>query len=185
MEDKSHEITAIPRRLELLDLSGALVTIDAMGCQKEIAAKIVTGGGDYIRAVQENQPHLHEDIDAGFTAALETDFAGLEYSVTRTEEPNRGREEVRECPVIAHPKGLRDAGLWKGLAAICMVLCRRVVEGVERIEFRYSIGSFVGTAEEYLSASRGHWGIEIPQSEGPRGDNLCVAGRAGYTLRGQ
>jgi predicted transposase YbfD/YdcC len=160
VDDKSNEITAIPRSLELLDLSGALVTIDAMGCQKEIAARIVTGGGDSILAVKDNQPHLHEDIDACFTAALETDFAGLEYSVTRTEEPNRGREEVRECHVIAHPEGSRDAGLWKGLAAICMVLCRRVVEGVESIEFRYYIGSLAGTAEEYLSAIRGHWGIE-------------------------
>ena len=160
VDDKSNEITAIPRLLELLDLSGALVTIDAMGCQKEIAAKIVQGGGDYILAVKENQPHLHEDIDAAFTAGLETDFAGLEYSVARTEEMNRGRDEMRECHVITRPTGLRDAALWKGLTAICMLLCRRVAEGVESIEVRYYIGSFVGTAEEYLNAIRGHWGIE-------------------------
>jgi predicted transposase YbfD/YdcC len=160
VDDKSNEITAIPRLLELLDLSGALVTIDAMRCQKEIAAKIVQGGGDYILAVKENQPHLHEDIDAAFTAGLETDFAGLEYSVARTEEMNRGRDEMRECHVITRPTGLRDAALWKGLTAICMLLCRRVVEGVESIEVRYYIGSFVGTAEEYLNAIRGHWGIE-------------------------
>jgi predicted transposase YbfD/YdcC len=160
VDDKSNEITAIPRLLELLDLSGALVTIDAMGCQKEIAAQIITGGGDYILAVKENQPHLHEDIDACFTAALETDFAGLEYSVARTEETNRGREEVRECHVIARPTELRDARLWKGLTAICMVLCHRMVEGVESIDLRYYIGSFSGTADEYLGAIRGHWGIE-------------------------
>jgi len=160
VDDKSNEITAIPRLLELLDLSGALVTIDAMGCQKEIAAKIVTDGGDYILAVKENQPHLHEDIDACFTEALETGGVGLEYSVARTEETNRGREEVRECHVITRPKGLRDAGLWKGLTAICMVLSHRVVEGLERIELRYYIGSLMGTAEEYLNAIRGHWGIE-------------------------
>src|SRR5215210_8382003 len=158
--DKSNEITAIPRLLELLDLSGALVTIDAMGCQKEIAAKIVGGGGDYLLAVKENQPHLYEDIDARFTEALETDFAGLQYSMARTEEPNRGRQEMRECHVIAHPEGRRDAGLWAGLAAICMVLSHRVVAGVESIECRFYIGSFVGTAQEYLSAIRGHWGIE-------------------------
>jgi predicted transposase YbfD/YdcC len=160
VEDKSNEITAIPKLLELLDLSGALVTIDAMGCQKEIAAKIVGGGGDYLLAVKENQPHLYEDIDARFTEALETDFAGLQYSMARTEGPNRGRQEVRECHVIAHPEGLRDAGLWAGLAAICMVLSHRVVAGVESIECRFYIGSFVGTAQEYLSAIRGHWGIE-------------------------
>ncbi len=160
VDDKSNEITAIPRLLELLDLSGALMTIDAMGCQKEIAAKIIKGGGDYILAVKDNQPHLHQDIQESFTEALENDFAGLEWSVARTEELNRGRQEMRECHAILNPTGLRDAALWKGLTAICMVLSRRVVEGVESVEFRYYIGSFVGTAEEYLSAIRSHWGIE-------------------------
>jgi predicted transposase YbfD/YdcC len=160
VDEKSNEITAIPRLLELLDLKGALVTIDAMGCQKEIAAQIVGGGGDYILPVKDNQPHLHQDIDAGFLAALETDFAGLEWSVARTEETNRGRQEMRECHVIVRPSGLRDAALWKGLAAICMVMSRRVVGGVVSEEFRYFIGSFAGTAEEYLAAIRAHWGIE-------------------------
>ena len=160
VDDKSNESTAIPRLLEQLDLSGALVTIDAMGCQKEIAAKIVAGGGDYLLAVKENQPYLYQDIADSFWAALETDFAGLEWSVALTEETNRDRHEVRECHVIARPSGLRDAGLWKGLAAICMVMCQRVADGVESIEFRYYIGSFVGTADEYLGAIRGHWGIE-------------------------
>ena len=96
----------------------------------------------------------------GFTEALEGDFAGLQRSVARTEEVNRGRQEVRECHVIIGPEGLRDAALWSGLAAICMVLTRRVVEGVERVDFRYYIGSFAGTAQEYLDAIRGHWGIE-------------------------
>ena len=161
VEDKSNEITAIPKLLEVLDLKGALVTIDAMGCQKEIAAKIVTGGGDYILAVKENHPRLYEDIDGCFTEALETDYEGLESSVLREEmETNRGRRETRECHVIARPEGLRDVGLWKGLTAICMVLSRRVAEGVESIECRYYIGSFVGTAQEYLGAIRGHWGIE-------------------------
>ncbi len=144
----------------MLDLNGALVTIDAMGCQKEIAAKIVTGGGDYLLAVKDNQPHLHQDIKDCFDSALETDFAGLEWSVARTEESNRGREELRECHVISRPAGLRDVGLWKGLAAICMVLSRRVEDGVEGVEFRYYIGSLAGTAEEYLRATRSHWGIE-------------------------
>jgi predicted transposase YbfD/YdcC len=157
---KSNEITAIPRLLELLDLSGALVTIDAMGCQKEIAAKIIARGGDSILAVKDNQPHLHQDIHDSFMAAMEADFAGLEWSVARTEEANRGRQEVRECHVIVRPEGLRDAELWKGLTAICMLMCRRVVEGIESVEFRYFIGSFVGTAEEYLDAIRAHWGIE-------------------------
>ena len=131
------------------------------GSQKDIAEKIVTGGGDSILAVKETHPHLYEDIDARFTEALETDYAGLESSVHRAEvESNRGRREMRECHVIAHPEGLRDAGLGKGLAAICMVLTVRVAEGVEGIECRYFIGSFPGPAREYLDAIRGHWGIE-------------------------
>jgi predicted transposase YbfD/YdcC len=197
VDDKSNEITAIPRLLELLDLSGALVTIDAMGCQKEIAAKIVTGGGDYILAVKENQPHLHQDIDACFMAALETDFAGLEHSVARTGETNRGRDEMRECHVIVRPTGLRDAALWRGLTAICMVLCRRVVEGVESVEFRYYIGSMVGTADAYLRAIRSHWGIENSlhwvldgvfredasrPHAGPRGENLALLRKLAISL---
>jgi hypothetical protein len=110
--------------------------------------------------VKDNQPNLHQDVRDCFDSALETDFAGLEWSVARTEEINRGRDELRECHVIVRPTGLRDAALWKGLAAICMVLSRRVVDGVEGVEFRYYIGSFVGTADEYLGAIRGHWGIE-------------------------
>jgi predicted transposase YbfD/YdcC len=160
VDDQSNEITAIPRLLELLDLTGALVTIDALGCQKEIAATIVAGGGDSMLAVKDHQPNLHQDIQDGFTAAPETDVAGLEWSAGRTEETDRGREEGRECHVIIQPTGSRGAGLWTGLAAICMLLSRRAVEGAEGVEFRSDIGSFVGTADEYRSAIRGHWGIE-------------------------
>ena len=120
----------------------------------------MAGGGDYIVAVKDNQLHLHQDIDDCFMGAMETDFAGLEWSVAKTEETNRDREEVRECHVITRPKGLRDAGLWKGLATICMVMGRRVENGVESIEFRYFIGSFAETAEEYLGAIRSYWEIE-------------------------
>src|SRR3954463_9404095 len=88
VDEKSDEITAIPRLLELLDLSGALVTIDAMGCQKEVATKVITRGGDYLLAVKDNQPNLYQDIKDDFDSALETDFAGLEFSVARTEETN-------------------------------------------------------------------------------------------------
>jgi predicted transposase YbfD/YdcC len=114
MDDQSNQITAIPRLRELLDLSGALVTLDARGCPKEIAGRIVSGGGDYLLAVKENQPHLDQDLEDSFLAALETDFAGLEWSVAETEEIHRGRREVREGPVMVRPAGWRDAGLWQG-----------------------------------------------------------------------
>jgi predicted transposase YbfD/YdcC len=181
---KSNEITAIPELLELLDLNGAVVTIDAMGCQKGIAADIIGGGGQYVLAAKENQPHLYEDIKRAFDEALDQGEPGVDFTECRTEEVRSGRQETRCCCVITDPKGIRDAGLWAGLTAIVMVISHRVVDGVESIEIRYFIGSSAGTAEDYLRWVRGHWGIEIPQSEDPRGDNLCAAGRPGYHRRG-
>jgi predicted transposase YbfD/YdcC len=157
---KSNEITAIPELLELLDLNGAVVTIDAMGCQKEIAADIVGGGGQYVLAVKENQPHLYEDIARAFDEALDQGEPGVEFSESQTEEVRSGRQETRSCCVITDPKGIRNAGLWTGLTAIVMVISHRVVQGVASSETRYFIGSTAGTAQEYLRWVRGHWGIE-------------------------
>jgi predicted transposase YbfD/YdcC len=157
---KSNEITAIPELLEILDLKGAVVTIDAMGCQKDIAAKIVVGGGEYVLAVKENQPHLYEDVQHAFDAALDQGEPGVDFTECQTEGPRKGRQETRTCCVIVDPKGIRNAGLWTGLTAICMVISERVVAGVARSETRYFIGSASGTAEDYLRWVRGHWGIE-------------------------
>jgi predicted transposase YbfD/YdcC len=157
--DQSHASTALPKLREWLDRSGAWVTLDALGCPKAIAATIVEGGGDAILAVKENPPHPHEDMDAGFTAGLATDFAARDSSVARTAATNRGREELRECRVITWRTGLRDAGPWTGLTAIRGVPCQRVVEGVASLAVRYDLGGFVGTAEEYRNALRGHWGL--------------------------
>ena len=157
---KSNEITAIPELLEVLDLEGAVVTIDAMGCQKDIAAKIVGGGGEYVLAVKENQPHLYEDIQLAFDAALDQGEPGVDFTECQTEGPRKGRQETRTCCVITDPKGIRNAGLWTGLTAICMVISERVVNGVASSETRYFIGSALGTAENYLRWVRGHWGIE-------------------------
>lgn len=157
---KSNEITAIPELLELLDLEGAMVTIDAMGCQKDIAAKIVGGGGQYALAVKENQPHLYADIERAFDAALDQGEPGVDFTECQTEGPRKGRQETRTCCVITNPKGIRDAGLWTGLTAIVMVISERLVNGVAGSETRYFIGSVARTAEEYLRWVRGHWGIE-------------------------
>src|SRR5208337_1274194 len=144
----------------LLDLEGAVVTIDAMGCQKDIAAKIVGGGGQYVLAVKENQPHLYEDIERAFDEALDQGEPGVDFTECQTEGPRKGRQETRTCCVITNPKGIRDAGLWTGLTAIVMVISERVVNGVAGSETRYFIGSVARTAEEYLRWIRGHWGIE-------------------------
>jgi predicted transposase YbfD/YdcC len=157
---KSNEITAIPALLKLLDLEGAVVTIDAMGCQKVIAAEIVGEGGQYVLAVKENQPHLYEDIQRAFDKALDQGEPGVDFTECQTEGVRNGRQETRTCCVITNPRGIRDAGLWTQLTAICMVVNHRVVNGVSGVEIRYFIGSVAGTAEEYLKWVRGHWGIE-------------------------
>jgi predicted transposase YbfD/YdcC len=157
---KSNEITAIPELLELLDLKGAVVTIDAMGCQKEIAAAIVGEGGQYVLAVKENQPHLSEDIERTFEEVLDRGEPGVDFNECQTEEVRSGRQETRSCCVITAPEGIRDAGLWAGLTAIVMVISQRVVNGAASSETRYFIGSAAGTAEDYLRWVRGHWGIE-------------------------
>jgi predicted transposase YbfD/YdcC len=127
---KSNEITAIPELLALLDLKGAVVTIDAMGCQKEIAAEIIAGEGEYLLAVKENQPHLYEDIGREFDEALESGEPGVDFTECQTEEVRGGRRETRTCCVITHPRGIRDARLWAGLTAIVMVISHREIDGV-------------------------------------------------------
>jgi DDE family transposase len=133
---KSNEITAIPELLELLDLDGAVVTIDAMGCQKEIAADIAGRGGHYVLAAKENQPHLYQDIKRAFDEALDRGEPGVDFTECLTEEVRGGRQEARCCCVITDPGGIRDAGLWAGLTAIVMVISHRVVHGVASGEIR-------------------------------------------------
>jgi predicted transposase YbfD/YdcC len=157
---KSNEITALPELLKLLDLEGAVVTIDAMGCQKEIAADIVNGGGQYVLAVKENQPHLFEDIEQAFEQALDPGEPGVDFTECQTEGVRSGRRETRNCCVITNPKGIRGARLWVGLTAIVMVITHREVDGVASSETRYFISSAAGSAEEHLKWVRGHWGIE-------------------------
>ncbi len=157
---KSHEITAIPALLELLDINGAVVTIDAMGCQKEIAAQIIAGGGHYELAVKENQPHLYEDIARAFDEALDQGEPGVDFTECQTEEIRSGRQETRNCCVITEPKGIRNAGLWAGLTAIVMVISHRVIQGEASSETRYFISSASRPAAEHLRWVRGHWGIE-------------------------
>jgi predicted transposase YbfD/YdcC len=158
--EKSNEITAIPELLKLLDLEGAVVTIDAMGCQKDIAAGIVEQKGEYVLAVKENQPHLYEDIEQAFEAALEHGEPGVNFTEFQTEGIRSGRQETRTCCVITNPSGIRNMGLWTKLTAICMVVSACEANGISSSEIRYFIGSVDRTAEEYLRWVRGHWGIE-------------------------
>jgi predicted transposase YbfD/YdcC len=161
VDTKSNEITAIPKLLELLDVSGAMVSIDALGCQKEIAAKIRDGGGDYVLSVKDNQPHLLADIQECFAKGLDTDFAGLDYSYHEECYDGHGREEKHSVYTILDPEGIRDQALWQDLKAITIVYSERQEAGKEKTEeLRYYIGSRAAKAKVYANAIRGHWGIE-------------------------
>ena len=160
VDGKSNEITAIPKLLELLDLNGALVTIDAMGCQKEIARGVVEAGGDYVLTVKDNQPHLLADIQECFAAALENDFAGLSHDSYETKDKGHGREEARYYDVIYEPEKLRNKEAWAELSVIGMCLSERTVGEKTSQEVRYFIGSRKASARVYGKAMRNHWGIE-------------------------
>lgn len=160
VDGKSNEITAIPQLLELLDLHGALVTIDAIGCQKAIAQQIVTGGGDYVLVVKGNQERLLDDIQETVTAALEGQLPpGVTRTCTTTER-GHGRQEERSCVIIQHVAGIRDRRLWAGLTTVGMCCRERTVGGETTNEVCYFIGSRRMGARRYAQALRSHWGIE-------------------------
>lgn len=160
VDKKSNEITAIPQLLELLDLRGALVTIDAMGCQKEIAKKIVERGGDYVLAVKGNQEHLLEDIqltvEKGLDGQLEEGVV-VEY---RTHDQGHGRHEERSYVVIHDVEGLRDREAWPDATTVGMCYSERTVAGEVSSEVHYFIGSRRMGARKYAQVLRRHWGIE-------------------------
>ena len=118
VDAKSNEITAIPKLLEMLELSGAMVTIDAMGCQTEIARQIVDAGADYCLAVKDNQPTLHQGIIDFFDDHLEDDFARIRMRHHVTDEKGHGREETRYYMICPVPEDLPDRSRWPGLKAI-------------------------------------------------------------------
>jgi predicted transposase YbfD/YdcC len=160
VDTKSNEITAIPELLNLLDLHGALVTIDAMGCQKAIAQKIIDRRGNYILTVKENQANLHADIQQALIDAYEKDFASLAHDTYETRERGHGREEYRSYTVLHSTDGIRHAEDWAKLTTIGMCYSERTIKGVTSSELRYFIGSRKASAKVYGKALRNHWGIE-------------------------
>lgn len=160
VDEESNEITAIPKLLELLDVHGALVSIDAMGCQKEIAAKIREKKGHYLLTVKANQEQLLTDIQNCFLRACETDFAGLEHDTYTTEERGHGRKESRCYTIIRNPRGIRNQDAWRDLYVIGMCGSERTIKGNTSTEVRYFIGSKKASARYYGHALRSHWRIE-------------------------
>jgi predicted transposase YbfD/YdcC len=159
-DDKSNEITAIPELLRLVDIKGAIVTIDAMGTQKAIAAEIIEGGGDYILALKGNQGSLHQGVIDYVALHLEDDFAGMGARRYTTEEKAHGREETRIYIQMPAPRELPGFELWEGLKSIGVVISRTLRAGKESIEVRYYISSLPVSVKKFARAVRAHWGIE-------------------------
>jgi predicted transposase YbfD/YdcC len=160
VDEKSNEITAIPKLLEMLEIKGSLVTIDAMGCQVAIAQKIVNQEANYVLAVKGNQPTLHDGVVTHFAVHLADSnvFKGRDFH--RTTEQAHGRKTEREYFVCAVPDDLPDRSRWPQLRAIGMTVNHTIRDGQETIEGRYYILSRKLTAKQFGAAVRGHWSVE-------------------------
>ena len=156
--EKSNEITAIPELLRLVDIKGAIITIDAMGTQKAIAAQIIEGEADYVLALKGNQETLHQAVIDYIDEQLEGDLSKAREHVTI--EKGHGREEMRTYLQLPAPKSLPGFTQWKGLKTIGVVTSRCLRDGKETIEVRYYISSLAMGVKRFARAVRGHWGIE-------------------------
>jgi predicted transposase YbfD/YdcC len=156
--EKSNEITAIPELLRLVDIKGAIITIDAMGTQKAIAAEIIEGEADYVLALKGNQDTLHQAVIDYIDEKLDGDLGnGREHVTTET---GHGREETRTYLQLPAPKDLPGFALWKGLKSIGIVTSQCFRNGNETIEIRYYISSMAMGVKQFARAVRGHWSIE-------------------------
>jgi predicted transposase YbfD/YdcC len=158
--EKSNEITAIPQLLAALEIKGCLVTIDAMGCQKKIAETILSKGADYLLAVKDNQPKLHEAIKTYFEEANAQDFAGFDIDFSETFDQNHGRLEWRRCWRGTEIQQIETHEHWPDLTAVVMIESERHINEHLSIEHRYYISSASGDATSFLPATREHWSIE-------------------------
>jgi predicted transposase YbfD/YdcC len=161
-DEKSNEITAIPELLKLLDIEGSIVTIDAMGCQTDIAQKILDGGGDYVLALKGNQKNSLESVRYLFDWELKNDFSGVSHTETLSVEKGHGRIETRRVYSIGGLEKLDgiDVGKWPGLGSLTMVESVREVNGSSTNERRYYISSLAANARVIGDSVRSHWGIE-------------------------
>ena len=158
VEEKSNEITGIPKLLDGIDISGSVVTIDAIGCQTEIASKILEQGADYLIAVKGNQPSLHQDVMETFSHFR--DSFSLSEDIHECEDMGHGRKEKRVCRVIKEISWLPEADQWPSLSAIVKVESYREIKGKKSDEERFYISSQSDTAESLGRKIRSHWAIE-------------------------
>jgi predicted transposase YbfD/YdcC len=160
-EEKSNEITAIPALLEVLALKGCIVTLDAMGCQTEIVAKIVEKKADYVIAVKGNQATMHEEISDYFQIAQGADFKSISHDYHKELDMGHGRVESRECWTInANQPYFTKMHCWKNIKSVAMVVTERDLGDKKTRETRYFLSSLASDAKTTLSTVRQHWGIE-------------------------
>ena len=162
VDDKSNEITAIPQLLRALEVSGCIVTIDAIGCQSEIAEMIIDKEADYVLSLKENQGHLFEDVQLLFEDLEESQYKAYAFDYDQTVNKDHGRIEMRECWTISDPevlRHLRGFENWKNLSTVSRIRAQRQVGEEKSCEDRYHIASITG-AKRVLEAVRSHWGIE-------------------------
>jgi predicted transposase YbfD/YdcC len=160
-DGKGAELDAIRQLLGLIDLRGATVTIDAIGCQKDLAKQIVDGGGDYVLAVKDNQKTLHRKVRIELDDMIRNRFKGVWHDRHEQTDAGHGRIETRRVWVTDELGWLKQAGDWTGLRSVVVVECDREVIGHGRsTERRYYITSLTPDAEQLAAAIRGHWGIE-------------------------
>lgn len=158
--DKSNEITAIPKLLDMLTIKGAIVTIDAMGCQREIAAKVIEKEADYVLALKGNQGTLRDDVEEFFIEQKANGYADCKPSRHETLEKSHGRIETRTVTAIGGIDWLEERHPWAGLTSIVMVESCREIGAKTEHETRFYITSLAANAERIGTAIRGHWGIE-------------------------
>jgi predicted transposase YbfD/YdcC len=160
VDDKSNEITAIPALLKVLEIAGCIVTIDAMGCQREIATAIVERGADYVLALKGNQGGLFEDVQWLFQQAQTSEFKDVAHSFAQSLDKGHGRIEIRRCWTLSELDYLVQLPLWSGLQTIVMVQSERHHNGQITTEERFFISTLASQAALLLNTVRTHWSIE-------------------------
>jgi predicted transposase YbfD/YdcC len=161
VDEKSNEITAIPEFLKVLDMSGCIVTIDAMGCQKEIVKLITQQNADYVITLKKNQGNLYNEVEKLFHLGISTGFEGIEHSTYKTDEIGHGRHEIRHYVMLSQIQSrLNPDSVWSNFNSVGMVESVRSLNGETTVETHYFISSLESNAKQFGNSIRSHWGIE-------------------------
>jgi len=161
-EAKSNEITAIPKLLDMIDVSNSIVTIDAMGCQKKIAQKIIDKKAGYVLGLKGNQGTLYDEVQDLFVYAKANEFRRVKHEYYEEFDKDHGRLETRRYWLISPKNSKLSANLrWPGLQGVGVTYCQREVNGKTSKEYRYYLVSFAENVKRFARAARGHWNVEI------------------------